>query len=212
MLSQEHRVESLQNRILQIETLLRVKQDLKNKHMYTFIFKTVPSDYYSKSLLYRSQLLKCSTAQLCKSIVLHNTSYDESMTKSFLNTPYYCIILQYEHKLNTDKLRDLLCFLDITNRGTSEERIKKKPHFQLAPSDVNERITGFQHNAVCPFGLMTAMPIILTKSCASQPVIWIGGGQVDIKLMVSTSEFTRAICTYVADISEARQLNDVEDD
>lgn len=55
-------------------------------------------------------------------------------------------------------LRDVIQAL----RKPDEGRLpRKRFHFQLAPEDVNARITGYAHNAVSPFGLMNSIPIVI---------------------------------------------------
>ena len=81
-----------------------------------------------------------------------------------------------------------------------------------APEKVNDEMTGFLHNAVCPFGIATPIPILICASCLqlSPPFIWMGGGEVDVKLGIPVKDFIRATGSLVADISQPR--NDAEDD
>lgn len=49
---------------------------------------------------------------------------------------------------------------------------------------VNDRLTGFSHNAVTPVGMLERLPIVLSHRIAAlQPALfWMGGGEVDLKL------------------------------
>ena len=75
-------------------------------------------------------------------------------------------------------------------------------HANLAPEKVNDEMTGFLHNAVCPFGLLhMADPDKM------------GGGEVDVKLGLPVSDFVRATGALVADVSAPRQgVEDVTED
>lgn len=83
-----------------------------------------------------------------------------------------------------------------------------------APEKINDEITGFFHNAVCPFGLLTPIPVLLCASCLqlSPPFLWMGGGEVDVKLGLPVSDFIRATGALVADVSEPRQVSDKDED
>ena len=88
-------------------------------------------------------------------------------------------------------------------------------HANLAPEKVNDEMTGFLHNAVCPFGLATPIPILVCASCLqlSPPFLWMGGGEVDVKLGLPVSDFVRATGALVADVSAPRQgVEDVTED
>lgn len=52
------------------------------------------------------------------------------------------------------------------------------------------------------------MPIIVCQSCLqlSPPIIWMGGGEVDMKLGVSVIDFIHSVGALIADISEPRDL------
>ena len=87
------------------------------------------------------------------------------------------------------------------------ERIpRKKFNFQLAPEEISNQLTGFEHNAVCPFGSLLTIPMVLCESClrTSPQFLWMGGGEVDLKLGLSAIDFVRATGAIVADISEPR--------
>ena len=103
-----HRIDLLEKRIEVLESknqdsvstsLKRVKDDLLKKNIYSASFIKVVGNYYEESLEYRASLLKCATNQLCKSIILENTSCDHENISDVSNSRFYCVILQYESKL-----------------------------------------------------------------------------------------------------------------
>jgi prolyl-tRNA editing enzyme YbaK/EbsC (Cys-tRNA(Pro) deacylase) len=64
------------------------------------------------------------------------------------------VLVQYEHKLNTEKLRSFV-------HGLQKALPKKRFNFQLAEEREAAELTGFVHNAVTPFGLKTRVPVCL---------------------------------------------------
>lgn len=69
-------------------------------------------------------------------------------------------------------------------------------------------LTGFKHNSVSPFGLKTDVPIIISKAVVEEEVsfMWMGGGDVDLKLGMGVGEFVKAKDAFVLDISEKRAM------
>mmetsp|Transcript_8803 Transcript_8803/g.14999 ORF Transcript_8803/g.14999 Transcript_8803/m.14999 type:complete len:221 (+) Transcript_8803:60-722(+) len=202
----ESRVQALEKKME--EPVQRVLRDLKEKEVYNYQMLRVAEDYYSRSLEQRAALLKAkSTFHLCKTIVMENKNYvhDPSSESEFniTNSRYYCIVIQYEHKLDAEKLRDFVLAL----KPPGERLPRKRYHFHLAPEKVNDEMTGFFHNAVCPFGLSTPIPVLLCASCLqlSPPFLWMGGGEVNVKLGIPVSDFIRATGAFVADVSDPRQ-------
>jgi prolyl-tRNA editing enzyme YbaK/EbsC (Cys-tRNA(Pro) deacylase) len=183
-------------------TVQRVKNDLRNKKIYTYRIYKVPENYYNETLEYRANLLKCNINQLCKTIVVENIACSHNNITDICDSRYYCIIIQYIHKLNGEKLKDFIHNLKPKNLRIS----KKKINFQLTSEDKSADMTGFTHNAVSPFGLMHNIPVILCLSCSqlSPPYIWLGAGEVDLKLGVPLSDFVRGTNALIADISEPR--------
>lgn len=205
------RMKNLIDRVQRLEVSLsspvnRVLRDLRQRQIFGYQMIRVPSDYYERPLQARASVLKAaSTAQLCKTIVVENKNFYEDENKHELdptNSRYYCIVIQYEHKLDGEKLKDFVMSL----KPKSNRLPRKKFHFHLAPEKVNDGMTGFCHNAVCPFGLITPIPIIICKSCmlVSPSFLWMGGGEVDIKLGLPTHDFVRGTQAAIADISELR--------
>lgn len=106
-------LESIENRICALEAekygpLERVKADLFRKKVFSQSIIRVPSDYYSKPIQYRADLLKSSTSQLCKSIVLINTVCQHDNVDDPTDSKYYCVLIQYNQKLNSEKMKDFI--------------------------------------------------------------------------------------------------------
>jgi len=85
------------NILLQIsDPIERVKADLRYRHIYGYRLVSVPSNYYNCSLDQRSNMLCCHKEQLCKSIVMENTSYIPPTNSGNTNTNEdFDIVLYY---------------------------------------------------------------------------------------------------------------------
>ena len=81
---------------------------------------------------------------------------------------------------------------------------------RLAPEDVSEKLTGYGHNGVSPFGMIdSTIPIIVCKNIVDNvrpKFIWMGGGDKDWKLGMAVSEMVSALNSIVLDVSETRTL------
>src|SRR3546814_2670861 len=85
--------------------------------------------------------------QLCKTIVFENLACTRDDCEDPKNSKFYCVVVQYEAKLDTEKLRTYVHSLN------DNQLSKKKFNFQLAPAETSDRLTGYTHNAVTPFGI-----------------------------------------------------------
>lgn len=215
----------------------RVKADLQQRSVFTSIMITVPSTYYSWTLEERANILNCHVNQLCKSIILENTACTEKDCTDPTNSKYYCVVLQYNTKLDEDKLRSII----INLRPNKAERLSKsKVALRLVASETNDKMTGFSHNAVCPFGINTelgrSVPIILSKAlhthCTTfhggidkrskdnktpnKPTpnhyLYLGGGHVDVKLGMAIGDFMRISNCIIGDITNSREAQEEEDE
>ena len=63
-----------------------------------------------------------------------------------------------------------------------------------------------KHNAVCPFGMPTKVPVIIDESIFSlkRGVVFIGGGRIDVKLSLPVKSFAYGLNAHVAPISRLR--------
>ena len=140
-------------------------------------------EYYKQDLQWRMDWLGApSQEHLCKSIVMENTAFDQNSYTPHFYEKYYCVVIQYTTKINSDKLGKL--GRDIQNKHCVNKLGKKQFHFRLVAADVSYNLTGYRHNAVTPFALTHPMPLII-----SQPIItlqpnyfYLGGGAIDLKI------------------------------
>ena len=114
------------------------------------------------------------------------------------------IYIYYVHvaKFDAELLRDLIHSL----RPVETRLPRKRFHFQLAPEEISNNLSGYYHNAVTPFGLLTELPIVICKHCidVKPSYIFMGGGAVDIKLGISVSDFIRVTDAIIGEISQPR--------
>ena len=84
-------------------------------------------------------------------------------------------------------------------------------HVRLAPSDDSLRLTGYEHGAVTPFAMLTQLPVILSHHVAAlqPPVLYLGGGTVDVKLSMSMTDFCAAVRPCVAAITGGEESDSV---
>eukprot|EP00388_Colpodella_angusta_P046183 GDKK01068504.1.p1 GENE.GDKK01068504.1~~GDKK01068504.1.p1 ORF type:complete len:238 (-),score=40.21 GDKK01068504.1:127-774(-) len=201
------RIVDVEARISKLEAkrddpITRVKAALLKKSIYSGKFVTVQSGYYDLTLDQRAELLKCTVPQLCKSIIFENTMHDPTVVDSHNNSKYYCVITQYTAKINVNSLRTLVHEL----RKPEDRLSKKKFHFQLADDQASFELSGFGHNAISPIGLKQDIPIIICNRILglNPAIIFLGGGEVDVKLALPVADLVRGTKAIVGDITEER--------
>jgi len=155
---------------------------------------SVPTNYYNLPLSERARLLSCSPKQLCKALLFEDTaSAATSVSKFFLVIVQYVginvynvlmlnhiirfitHILHASAKVSPDKLKDVVWRFQKSCSGNAQHAA---PHLRVADEADSDRLTGFKHNAVSPFGLRTQFPVILAKACAgvTSSYIYLGAG------------------------------------
>ena len=178
-----------EERLVKLEAIMndpveRIKRDLGRRKVFSATMVQAPTDYYDRSLQERAVCLQCSIPQLTKSIIFENTSWikydDESNNNDKTNAQYYLVVVQYQAKLDTDLLVDLIHTL----RPPASRLPRKRFHFRLAPEHISDTLSGFQHNGVSPFGMHHDIPIVICSHCLEvQPsYLFMGGGKVDMKV------------------------------
>jgi prolyl-tRNA editing enzyme YbaK/EbsC (Cys-tRNA(Pro) deacylase) len=77
---------------------------------------------------------------------------------------------------------------------------------------VSFALTGYDHNAVTPFDMPRDVPVIVSKALTdlSPPSVWLGGGEVDLKLRLPVDELVEALNATVVDCSVPREVDDEE--
>ncbi len=197
-------------------------------------FRRVPSSYYDWPLEHRRHCLEAvSVHQLCKTIIMTNTKWEPQLStaysgdaKAAVTKPgkgstevdvreyrdvsysrYYAIIVQYSAKLNKEKLIKLTRGLRSGAANTPAVVSKKKFNYRLAEEQINDLLSGYAHNAVCPLGMRHEIPIIMSDRALEAnlklPYIWLGGGEVDVKWKVSPAELCTKMKVIVGDITYA---------
>lgn len=191
--------------------VLRVKSTLLSKRVAGAALFRVPRDYYDHPLAARAAILGCPIDRLCKTIVLENPAGTSTDPRAPLGTvKYIAVIIQYVAKLDTARLSSF-----VRARGGSADA-----RLSLA-EDGAGALTGFPFNGVCPVGLATAMPIIITKpltQLAPPASVWLGGGEPDLKLRMFVSQLIRediysevpgGVPVYTVDCAIPRDAEDV---
>ena len=183
-------------------------------NIYSSVFKWVPENYYELALAQRVKILGAhSTWQLCKSMLMENKAYDPKLASKNNDGSYsrfYLIVLQYETSISSKKLVSEIRSL---KKPVTERYDTNKFDFRVASSKDNDRLTGYTHNAVSPFGLKdsNSLKIILAKSIMEEtktsqtaPFIWMGGGHVHCKVGMASKDFIDALDPLVLDVTDAR--------
>ncbi|KAI5328516.1 PREDICTED: YbaK/aminoacyl-tRNA synthetase-associated [Prunus dulcis] len=183
-------------------TEARLSAILRANGVKDFAFKRVPVDYYDWSLDDRRDFLgAASVHHLCKSIVLVNTQAQSSVVdcSDRNNSKYYVVVVQYTARFNAEAVKNFLYSL---NEG---KIAKKKFNLRLAPEETSVELTGFEHNGVTCVGMKTDIPVILDEAIQklSPDFFWLGGGEIDLKLGIRTSEFINFVKPFIVSCSSA---------
>ena len=67
---------------------------------------------------------------------------------------------------------------------------KKQYSIRMVAQDVSDKLSGFEHNAVTPIGMVSPVPCVLSHHLKKLPdaQLWMGGGEVDLKLRFDSAE------------------------
>ena len=100
---------------------------------------------------------------------------------------YVCVLLQYANgKLNKEKLHDAV------RKMEGKAAVGKKQYsLRMVAQETSDALSGFEHNAVTPIGMMTEVPLLASSRIKALPEgkVWMGGGEVDLKLRFDVAEF-----------------------
>ena len=172
--------------------------ELVERGVEGFRMVLAPPEYYQRPLEFRMGVVgAASVDHLCKSIVMENTRAPEELQgcEDPTYSKYYMVIVQYTAKLNAEKLKSFV-------HGLAGGRLpKKKINMRLVSEEVNDRLTGFAHNAVTPMACATRIPLIISHKipALSPDFFWLGSGEVDLKVGFSAAKFIEVYQPYVAD-------------
>ncbi|KAK1378253.1 putative ybaK/aminoacyl-tRNA synthetase-associated domain-containing protein [Heracleum sosnowskyi] len=183
-------------------TEARLSNLLLENGVKDFKFKRVSFDYYDWSLETRRDVVgAASIHHLCKSIVLVNTQAPSSITDcSNRNmSKYYVVVVQYTARFNAETVKNFLYSL---NDGKIP---KKKFNLRLAPEESSRMLTGYEHNGVTCIGMKTDIPVILDEAIVklNPDFFWLGGGEIDLKLGIRTSEFINYLNPFIVSCSSS---------
>ena len=139
-----------------LEGVAKVKQSLFNHRVFNYRLVTVPSDYYDRTFQERADILSATIPQLCKSLIFENVDFDATCRNGeddYTYSKYYLVLLQYEAKFDTIKFENLIWSLRPVASIVTHRLAKSKFNFKLASDENNNRLSGYKHNAVTPFGM-----------------------------------------------------------
>jgi prolyl-tRNA editing enzyme YbaK/EbsC (Cys-tRNA(Pro) deacylase) len=89
-----------------------------------------------------------------------------------------------------------------------KDRLSKNSfNFQFANEEDSYRLSGFEHNAISPYGLKVGnIPVLVDSRLLeiSPARIYLGGGSVDMKLLVSVNDLVSSLKAKVGLISDSR--------
>ncbi|CDJ53965.1 YbaK / prolyl-tRNA synthetases associated domain containing protein, putative [Eimeria brunetti] len=152
------------------------------------LFRINPKAYYSVSdLSERLEMLgAASVNQLCKTIVVENTK--QTGPEDRLNSRYYLVVLQYQDKLNGERVKDLI---KAENAKVGRRLGNKKLNFNFCNSF--ESLTGFKRNGVTALNPKSKTPVIISIKLffMQQQIVFLGGGAPDLKLELPLLDLVR---------------------
>jgi len=170
-------------------------------------FYRVSPDYYDLNLTDRAKMVHApSIHHLCKSVLVKNTAWEGSRSSdrfSPANSEFYCVIVQYSHRIDDEKLPVAIRLLLPEERRLS----KGKFVFRHATKEEADTLSGFQYNAIAPLGMTEArVPILVSEAVTRlEPTrMYLGAGEVDLKLQVNVKQFIEKASAVIAAISTPR--------
>lgn len=196
------------------EQMRRARLAVEQSALYSASWVWVPKDYYDRPLSERAKCLKApSTDYLCKSLLMENRKAPQVVNEHHdpTNPRFVLCVIQYGATLDTKKLINAIRAL----RPVVNDRLDDS-HFdiRIASEEDNAKITGYDNNAVVPFGMLSSsssnVPIFLSAPIVPLRYFWMGGGHVHLKLRMTVADFQKALKPIVADISQPRSSNDPE--
>ncbi|PVU87461.1 hypothetical protein BB559_006040 [Furculomyces boomerangus] len=161
-------------------------------------FVKVESDYYDWPLETRALRVNSpSKAHMCKCVIMENKRWKEEFRNDKNNFKVVCVIVQYVDSIDTSKLADFI-------RGFQETpRSRKNYNFRLIEEKESERLTGFKTKGVATYGFRNTIPMVMSERIASlkPPILVLGAGHPDWKLVLPISTFLDSTNCLVANIS-----------
>lgn len=162
-----------------------------SKNISSFRIVEAPADYYHMSLDQRKVIVGCNKEALCKSVILENTFFDETI-ECPIYKKYYLTVVQYVSEFNAEKIAKLL--RNYIGEKYGIKLNKKKVHFRVAPKEVAYDMTGFNFNSIGPYlWKSNDMMIIFPSSLYNiyPQYFFLGGGELELKVGVCVDDFMR---------------------
>lgn len=182
------------------DSMRRARTAVEKGGLYSANWKWVPEPYYNWGLERRRQELGArSTKQLCKSLLMENKK-NTGDGNDPTNPKFVLVVVQYAATLDVKKLSTAIR----ARRPVSSRLDDSQFDFRIASSEDNDRITGYTHNSVTPFGLQLPVPILIAQDVVKERFFWMGGGHIHLKLGMSVHDFCEALNPIIADISQPR--------
>ncbi|KAF9286544.1 hypothetical protein BGZ88_009031 [Linnemannia elongata] len=178
------------------DSIAAIYKDAQARLPYQTRFFHVASDYYSWPYSQRARVMGCpSTFHLCKTLTFENTKFKQDESKPIDEDRYWTVIVQYEGAVNITKLEKAV------REKTGASR--KATHMRIAPAEKSFELTGFKEGGVCPVGMRTDLPILVSKELAdlSPKIFYLGAGHLDWKIAVPFDGFVENWNTRVVDFS-----------
>jgi len=168
-----------------------------NSGLTKFFLCRTPDNYYDWNLTQRKEYLGApSENHLCKSLIIENTKCEDKECLSIDNSRFYCIIMQYSTRYFSHKLFKYV-------RSLKNNSIARKYyHFRFSSEEESNKLTGFEHNAISPFGNKINIPIILSNKIALLGgYFFLGGGEKITKVGIDVNQYLERCKPLVADIT-----------
>jgi prolyl-tRNA editing enzyme YbaK/EbsC (Cys-tRNA(Pro) deacylase) len=187
----------------------RARCDVEEHQIYSALWKWVPPSYYDWPLEQRAACLGApSTQWLCKALLMDNAKAAPDGGPISSTYPKFVLaVIQYDATLDIRKLTSAIRSLKPVKERLDYSRFD----FRVADAADNDRLTGYAYNSVTPFGLLEKVPILLSDAVVPHKFFWMGGGHVHLKLGMAVADFVKATDAIVADISQPRNVGDVDD-
>ncbi|CEM23403.1 unnamed protein product [Vitrella brassicaformis CCMP3155] len=159
--------------------------------------RRVPPFYYDQPLQWRADCLSApSVDHLCKTVIIENSHH--AGVDDAKNSRFYAVVIQYTAKLNKGRVKDF-----VKSMHPPGEMGNKRLNFVFADEEVAAKLTGYVRNATTPFVMQHPIPVIVSRRIMQlrPPVLWLGGGEVDLKLLLSVADLCRLLDPFVADVT-----------
>jgi prolyl-tRNA editing enzyme YbaK/EbsC (Cys-tRNA(Pro) deacylase) len=156
----------------------------------------VEGDYYEKTLEERKEILRApSVDNLCKTLLFENSKFKEDQTHA-KHSKFCLVLIQYTDRLSTKKLNQLM-------RSFAPGQSSKVFNMRIARKQAGNELVGFPTGGMTPLGTLVKLPIIISQKIADLDLMFLGCGELDVKISFNPKEFTeKTDKVTIADISE----------